>query len=212
MQDSKDINSRAAKRSLSEVLGEIAADEARETISVNDLITILAGRGRAVLVLFFALPNILPTPPGTSSILGLPLLYLSFQMMIGRLPWLPSAIGERKLTRERFCQLVERMLPLLKRTEKLMKARLGIFASHSAEKPIGALCLILAIVLTLPIPLGNMPPAFAMSLMALGILERDGLWVLIGAIIGLASMLLVSGVIYAMAKTAIYLFMNAVMM
>jgi len=73
---------------------------------------------------------------------------------------------------------------------------------------VGLVCLLLAIVLVLPIPLGNIPPALAISMMALGILERDGLWVLAGLAAASASTVVVSGVVVAMVKTAIYLVTN----
>lgn len=76
----------ARSKTLSDVLTDIAVDPARDTIAINDLITLLGGRGRAGLILLFALPNVLPAPPGMSGLLGLPLLYLSFQMMLGRMP------------------------------------------------------------------------------------------------------------------------------
>lgn len=46
--------------------------------------------------------------------------------------------------------------------------------------PIGAISLILAIIITLPVPLGHMLPGVAISLLALGLLERDGLAIGIG--------------------------------
>ena len=125
-------------------------------------------------MLLFALPNVLPAPPGLSGVLGLPLLYLSVQMMLGRVPWLPGFIGDRAMPRDRFAQLVERLGPLLARAERLLRPRWSILVSHGAERVLGALCLVLAAVLALPIPFGNMLPAFAICLIALGILERDG--------------------------------------
>ena len=60
----------------------------------------------------------------------------------------------------------------------------------------------LAIVLFLPIPLGNMLPALTISIFALAILERDGLAVLIGYGLAAISLFVVSGVVYAMALSA----------
>ena len=74
------------------------------------------------------------------------------------------------------------------------------------EYVVGLVCLLLAAVLVLPIPLGNMLPALAISLMALGVLERDGLWVLAGLIVAAISTVVVSGVVFAMIKTTLFLF------
>jgi hypothetical protein len=74
------------------------------------------------------------------------------------------------------------------------------------EYLVGLLCLLLAIVLVLPVPLGNMLPALAISLFALGIMERDGLWILVGFAAAVVSAVVVSGVVFAMVKTALYFF------
>ena len=54
-----------------------------------------------------------------------------------------------------------------------------------------------------------MLPALAICLMALGILERDGLWVLAGLLTGAGSVVLVWGVAYALIKAAVFVFTNA---
>lgn len=200
---------RQRKKPLSEVLTVIAEDTTRDHIAVSDLLALLGGRGRAALILLFALPNVLPTPPGTSGILGLPLLYLSFQMMLGRVPWLPRFIAERGMSRPSFAQLVERISAVLSRAERLLRPRWSLFVGHGAEHVLGAVCLVLAAVLVLPIPLGNMLPAFAISLIALGVLERDGVWVLTGIVTGIASLVLVAGVVYALIKSAVFVLVNA---
>jgi len=46
--------------------------------------------------------------------------------------------------------------------------------------PVGTICLVLGIIITLPIPLGHMLPGAAISILALGLLERDGLVIGIG--------------------------------
>lgn len=198
-----------ARKRFSQILDAIGADERRERVSVSDLMRAMDARAVAALILLFALPNVVPTPPGTSSILGLPLLYLTAQMMLGKLPWLPAIIADRSMTRNDFNSFVGRVTPLLARAERLLKPRLLFITSVTGEKIIGGLCLVLAIVLAMPIPLGNMLPALAISLMALGVLERDGLWVILGVIVGALSMVIVSGVVWALAKAAIFLVVNA---
>lgn len=197
------------KKRFSQILDAIGADERRERVSVSDLMRAMDARAVAALILLFALPNVVPTPPGTSSILGLPLLYLTAQMMLGKLPWLPAIIADRSMTRSDFNSFVGRVTPLLARAERLLKPRLLFVTSATGERIIGGICLTLAIVLALPIPLGNMLPAFAISLMALGVLERDGLWVIIGVLVGFFSLVIVSGVVWALAKALIFVIVNA---
>jgi hypothetical protein len=200
---------RARSQTLSQKLSRIAADPARDAIAINDMITLLGGRGRAGLILLFALPNVLPAPPGMSGVLGLPLLYLSFQMMLGRTPWLPRFIGRRTVPRDRFTSLVDTAAPWLGRAERLLRPRWSWLVDQRAERVIGAFCLLLAAVLSLPIPLGNMLPALAITLIALGVLARDGLWVLIGTLTGCVSLFIVAGVVYALIASTLVLLLNA---
>lgn len=204
-----DDNHPQRRKPLSQILSEIAADPARDFVAISDLIAFLGGRGRAALILLFAFPNVLPAPPGMSGLLGLPLLYLSFQMMLGRLPWLPQVIGGRGMSRERFSQLVDRLAPLLARAERLLRPRWSFLVSHSAERVLGAVCLVLATVLALPIPLGNMLPAFAICLIALGVLERDGVWVVAGTVTGIIAFTIVAGIVYAIVRSTLFLLFNA---
>lgn len=200
---------RPPRKRLSQVLSEIAADDTRSHISVGDLLHLMEGRARAALIFLFAFSNVLPAPPGLSAILGLPLLYLTSQMMLGRIPWLPKLIGARGMSLAAFAATVDRMTPFLVRAEKMLRPRCTWVVSHGAETWLGALALGLAVVVSLPIPLGNMLPAFAICLIALGVLERDGLWALLGVIFGVAAILLSVTVVYAMCKAALFVLLGA---
>lgn len=200
---------RPRRKRLSEVLLVIAADESRTEITISDLMHIMEGRARAALIFLFAFPNVLPAPPGLSAILGLPLLYLTAQMMLGRFPWLPRIVAERGISMSAFRSMIERALPLLTRAEKLLRPRLSWMVRPMAERLLGAFALILAVIITLPIPLANMLPAFAICVIALGVLERDGLWTAAGVLVGLASLALSGAVAYAMVKAALFLLFNA---
>jgi hypothetical protein len=198
------------RRRLATILQEIAADNSRDRVSIDDIMRSMDARAMGALLLMFAFPNALPTPPGTSGILGLPLLYLAVQMMLGRMPWLPKIIAARSMARNDFATLVDRVIPWLDRADKLMAPRLQWLCGARAQQALGFACLILALVLFLPIPLGNMLPAFSICLIALGVLERDGLWILLGLMCGVISLIIVSGVVYGLARAAIFLFVSAV--
>ncbi|MBK1613839.1 ABC transporter permease [Rubrivivax gelatinosus] len=189
---------------LSAMLAALAADESRERIAVGDLLAALGDRALAALLFVFAFPNVLPMPPGTSAVLGAPLVFLAAQLAFGRAPWLPAVIASRSMTRADFAALVARVGPWLARAERLLRPRLSLLAAPPMEYAIGLLCLLLALVLVLPVPLGNMLPALAVSLLALGVLERDGVWVLAGFATSVIAAFVVSGVVWAMVKAAVY--------
>lgn len=196
-------------KKLSEILQAVAQDSTAERITIGDLLRAMEGRAIAALLLVFAFPNILPTPPGLAGILGLPLIYLSSQLMLGRTPWLPPFISNRSITRETFVNLVTRAIPWLARAEKMLKQRLWLLASPPAQRILGAVCLSLSLVLVLPIPFGNMLPSIAICVLALGLLERDGLWILGGLISAVIATGIVGSFAYALIKSAIFIVFNA---
>lgn len=196
----------AGKSTLSSMLHALAQDESRDRIAVGDLLASLGDRALAALLFVFAVPNVLPVPPGTSTILGAPLVFLAAQLAFGFRPWLPAVISRRTMTRTDFATLVRRIGPWLARAERLLRPRVVVLASPPMEYVVGLLCLLMAIVLVLPVPLGNMLPALAISLFALGILERDGLWILAGLVTAATAAVVVSGVVFAMVKAGVYFF------
>lgn len=190
---------------LSMVLFQLAHDTTKTRVSVADLLQSLGDRAIGALMFIFAAPNILPVPPGVSAILGAPLIFLSAQLMLGLRPWLPSIVMQRSFSREDFATLTRRVVPWLSKAERLLRPRCGFFARPPMEYLVGAVCLLLALVLVLPIPLGNALPALAISLLALGVLERDGLWILGGLLASGVAVTVVSGVVFALVKAAVFM-------
>ena len=185
---------------LSGVLGSLAADAGRERIAVRDLLQVLDGRALGALMFVFAVPNVLPTPPGTSAVLGAPLVFLAAQLALGLRPWLPGFIAERSLPRHEFAALMRRVGPWLALAESLLRPRLAALASAPLRRLVGLVCLVLSIVLVLPVPLGNVLPALAISVLALGVLAHDGLWVAFGLGLAGLSVAVISGVIWAAVR------------
>ena len=190
---------------LSQVLRELAADSSRERIAVGDLLQALGDRAIGALLFIFAFPNILPVPPGTSAVLGAPLLFLALQLTLGLRPWLPALISRRSMPRQDFGGMILKVAPWLERAEKLLRPRCRVLALPPAEYLVGLICLLLAVVLVLPIPLGNMLPALAISLLALGLLERDGVAIVSGLLAAALAGGLVSGVVFGMVQAALYM-------
>ncbi|SIQ69236.1 Uncharacterized conserved protein [Rhizobium sp. RU35A] len=190
--------------SFSTILRALADDETRTRISVADLLEIMKDRAFGALIFIFAMPNTIPTPPGTSAILGIPLVFLSLQMAIGQKPWLPRLIAGRSMLRSDFAGMIDKASPWIMKAERMLRPRYAALSQPAMERAIGVICLVLSIILALPIPLGNMLPAVALCVMAFGILEKDGVWVVLGILIGIASLFLVAGVLYAIVKAIIF--------
>lgn len=151
-------------------------------LTIGTLVDAFGERAFGALMFIFAVPNIVPTPPGTSAVLGLPLVILTFQLMIGRQAlWLPEAIRRRGISGAMFESFAKRAVPVMVRFEKILRPRLSfLVASDLSERVMGLIALVLALILFLPIPGLNILPAASIALLALGLAERDGIAALAG--------------------------------
>lgn len=189
---------------LSEVLEQLANDTSREKISVADLLTAMHHRALAALMFIFAAPNILPTPPGLSTIFSIPLIFLSVQLTLGMNPWLPKVMSKRRMPRRNFQKMVKQINPWLIKAERFIKPRASWLTTPPVEFLLGALCLSMAIIIFFPIPFGNLLPAVSICLFSLAIMGRDGLWVFGGLLFAGLSVLVVGGVVYGIIKAIIF--------
>ena len=145
--------------------------------------------------------------PGFSALTGIPMLFFAVQMALGfQRPYLPLRFQERTVSRSALLRVAHASAPWLTNIEKLMQPRLHFLTSHVAERLLGGLCVLLSILLIMPIPFGNLLPGLAVFLIALGLIERDGFLVLLGTVLGVFSVFILSGVLWAFAETVIHFF------
>jgi hypothetical protein len=182
---------------LSDIVKSI---DPRQDLTIGTLVDAFGERAFGALMFIFAVPNVVPTPPGTSAVLGLPLVILTFQLMIGRQAlWLPDVIRKRRVSSAMFDSFATRAVPVMVRFERILRPRLSLLvASDISERLIGIIAFLLAIILFLPIPLMNILPSAAIALMALGLAERDGAAVLVGYLGAVAS-----AIVLALISTAL---------
>src|SRR5262245_12451337 len=195
-------------RRTSHLLRDFVTSHPEPRISLGVLRDALGDRGFGVLLFIFALPNLVPVNiPLLSAVLGLPLVLLAAQLTYGRhKPWFPRWLTERSFPREGFANIVLRSLPYLERAERLLRPRLTVLSSWTGERLIGLAILILAIVLALPIPFANWLPACAIAIIGLAIVEKDGLAVLAGLAVGVASLMVAAAVVIGLINAFLLLF------
>ncbi len=192
-------------RKTSEILAELAASAAPR-IQLRDLVNALGDRAFGLLILVFALPNAigLGTIPGLSTVFGVPQMFVAAQMALGwHKPWLPDWVLDKSLERGDFQTIVDRSTPYLQRAEKLLRPRWAVMSSYFAERLLGLVFLLLATIVAMPIPGGNWPPAVAMAFIAIGLVERDGLYIVIGLVVAVIAVCIAGAVITA-ALAALY--------
>jgi hypothetical protein len=180
--------------SLSDILLECSRAAALKPTTIDDLSRMLGDRSIEALLLVLASPMVVPVPaPGISIAFGIPMMMLAVQLAIGRRNiWLPNSIARRPIDRAGIAAAFERSLPALRRLEHIVRPRLVCLSGAWARIPIGAICFVLAAVITLPFPLGHFVPGLAICLLALGLLERDGVIVGLGIVSSLVGVALVS--------------------
>jgi hypothetical protein len=185
-------------RPVSAILLELAASIERERVSVGDLVDAFDARAYGPLIVVFAAPNVLPVSlPGISAVLGAPLILLTAQLMVGRRhPWLPGWLRRRSLARADFERLIVRIVPGLRRIERMIRPRLLLLTGALGTRLIGAAGLLLSFIICMPVPFGNALPGLSLVLMSVGLLDRDGLAVTAGGLVGLLGLGVVSGFVY----------------
>jgi hypothetical protein len=172
----------AGNKKVSQIIGELA-HSSKAHVKLADLLAVLDERAFGVLMLILSLPNAvgLGTIPGLSTVFGVPQIFVSLQMILGaQRPWLPGFVLKRSIAMKDFRTMVEKAEPHLLRFERLLRPRLAVMSSRVVEQLLGLVLLLLSIIVALPIPFANQPPAVAQGLIALGLIERDGVVVLIG--------------------------------
>jgi len=169
----------------SALLAEIAADEAPQ-FNLNELLARFHQRAFGVMLLAAVLPALLPIPVGVGAVVGVLVVALGLQMVF-RLtdPWLPRRIRERSFERATLRRLTSRLIPLMRRVERVTRPRLELLFDGVIGNLISGLMLIaMGILLSLPIPLTNYPFGLLLLAYALALIERDGallllVWLLI---------------------------------
>ena len=198
---------RKPPRRLSQVLRQLAETSAGP-VTVEMIRDALGDRSFAALLVFCALLNLLPLPPGSTLLFGPPLILITVQMIAGhQTVWLPRSWLRRSVGLERLRSMIDRLAPQLERLERLVKPRRWPFESATtSDRVIGVIGLVLAIAVTLPIPLGNWLPAFAVAIIGLSLSERDGVFLALGTAVGVISLLIIASVIGAAGALAALLF------
>lgn len=160
---------------------------------------VLRDRAFAVLIVLLGLPNCLPMPPPIPLICGLLLALVAVQIILGRpTPWLPDVLLRRSIASVDVDRAVARAMPTFRRLERFSRPRMTFLDNPIAMRLMGVVIFVLALGLLFAPPfVGQIPLGIAVCLVGLGLVERDGLVVLGGLIIGSVGLTLSLGFVYA---------------
>ncbi|HEX3755403.1 MAG TPA: exopolysaccharide biosynthesis protein [Rhizomicrobium sp.] len=193
--------------STSQMLRDFADTLDGERVSLEEIIGALGDRGLGVLIAVFAAPNILPSTILFGNVVaGLPVIFLAVHLMLGAQHLaLPRILAKRTIGAKLLKAFVPRLAAIMARIEKLLRPRLLEVIGPGGEKIIGVLCLLLSIVSSLPIPFGHNLPALGLTLIGLGLIEHDGLAIVLGAAAGIIGVAAVALVLFGLASGLRYL-------
>ena len=178
-------------QSVSSILGNISKDGEKD-VSLGDIVSRFEDRGFGPLLLVPSLIALLPTGaiPGVPTLCGITLFLICIQVALGKSsPWLPKRLTDKKISANKVDSAVEKAEPFVEKTEKLLKPRLTTLSQTPAKNIIAAYCAVAALCM---IPLEALPfavalPASALAITALGMTNRDGLFIGFGILLQLGT-------------------------
>ena len=156
-------------------------------ISIAQILRTLSGKGRPLILILVSLLFCQPLQiPGLSTPFGLIIAFIGLRMTFGKGFWLPRWLLSKTIAAKTLEKIANKALILARKTRRWIHPRLNwICQSRVMKKMNGLIIFILGLLLALPlpIPLSNFIAAWSIFLMALGILEDDGLFVLVGYLV-----------------------------
>lgn len=171
-------------KTLEEELLILKEKSAESSLSIEQIIAILSGKGRVLILLFLSLPFCQPIQiPGFSTPFGLLIAFFGLRMSFGKHLWLPQSILTKSVPSETLQKITDKSLVIVRKLKPWIHPRLD-WLCHSVPMHFlnGLTIFVLGILLALPlpIPLSNLTSAWSIFLISLGILEDDGVFVLVG--------------------------------
>ena len=186
-------------------LHQLADSAGGADVTLGWVLDQLNERAFGLFLLVLALPCCIPFLYGIPQVVALPLMFVSVQILIGRrVPWLPQRLAARAVDARDLQGLAHRAGPWLRRIEALSRPRLGMLTRAPADRVIGAALVVFSASILVPLPGTNTVPGIAVVVIAMGLLQRDGLLVILGTLAGtawIATLLIAGATLASLIKT-----------
>ncbi len=166
----------------SKVIAEIVEDCVEDgAVTVAEFLEKMGHKALSIVILVLSISAVIAgVIPGFSTLMAVPIMFIAMQMVLGRNTiYLPKNIREKLVSPKHIRGALAQSIPTLRWVEKFLRPRLVWLTTGIGERVIAAVILVLACILALPIPAGNFLPSFTISLLALAMLERDGVLLLL---------------------------------
>lgn len=174
-------------KTFSEVLESLGQGDDPK-LTLDEVVEAFGDRGLGALILVLTLMALLPWPPGGKAVFAVPIILLATELTLQHNEvWLPRWALRTSLSREAYRRAVAKILKPIRYVENLTRPRLHVLTGAIGEILMGTACVILAMIMALPVPFGDMLPGLAMVFFALGVMQKDGLAVIVGAALSLVT-------------------------
>ena len=164
---------------VTRLLRRLADDGGDAGLTLHEIRDRLDERAYGLLILLLSIPCLVPGLYGVPQVVGLIVILLAGQMLVGREePWLPRWFLNLRCKGSWLKAMADFAETKLGWIDRLSRPRLRRFADGPGEK-LAAVFMILATV-TIVMPLTNTIPSIALAVLSVGLIQRDGLFVLAG--------------------------------
>ena len=175
----------ARPKSLLDTIETMADEAPAEGYSLSQIMDQLDERAFGAMLFVLALPCCIPFLYGVPQIVALPMIAIAAQMAMGRQePWLPGALARRMVDKAGLSSMARGGRKWFGWVEAIAKPRFTFLTGAGPERVIGVLLCVFCASILVPLPMTNTIPGFAVALVAFGLLERDGLMIIGGLVLG----------------------------
>lgn len=172
---------------LSYTIQGLLEEHLETPLAIETLLERTGEQGFGILSGLLTLPMLIPVPiplAGFSTLMGAGTILMGLQLALGaKQPWLPRRIAQWEMSPKLSQGLLKNIERVLYPVEKFSQTRL-VRVSHNQNIRrligLGMAWNAVLMALPLPIPLTNLLPAYTIEALVIGLLEDDGLLMLIG--------------------------------
>ena len=176
----EDLHQDDVSHNVTRLLRRLADDGGDQGLTLREIRDRMDERAYGLLILLLSIPCLVPGLYGVPQVVGVIIILVAAQLLVGREePWLPVWMLNLRAKGSWLKAMADFAESKLSWVDRLSRPRLRRFATGAGEK-LAAVFMILA-TLTIVLPMTNTIPSVALALLSVGLIQRDGLFVIGGA-------------------------------
>lgn len=168
----------------------IIAERPAGQLTCNGLIEIVGPDSHILAILVFSVLNLLPGPPGYSVVIGLAIMAFAVMMLTNKPLRLWPFVGERQIPLNILTKLLEFLAAFTRFISRFSSPRIQALAATGLRPLIAIMAFIFGVAMLVPIPFTNTLPSLGLAIICVGMLNRDGLAVLLGSTVSILGVFL----------------------